>query len=492
MTLSLMLCGVLIASALTLAAHVLHAQERAANRPVRWIWAAAVGLTVVLTAIVPLRERLGAAPTRTIAGALDTQSQLVLEPARNRSPLDEFAQRVRAGVLVTLVPVRSVLQVAANASPAVQTASRYAWLTVSTALLLVLLAVYRRARRTSASWQRARVFGTDVRVSESAGPAVIGLNPMEIVVPSWVLCRAPEEQQLVLRHELEHMRAHDPALLVCACLAVVMMPWNPLLWYALSRLRLAVEIDCDRRVLQRGVAPLTYGRLLLDLSAHPSSLSNSLPALSYHTSHLERRLLAMTARPARFVIARRVSGAVVAAAALLAACESKLPTSAEIHNMDAAAAVAHVSKVRAIDSMRTEFIVDGKSVTSAEAKSLSASQIASIEVVKGTDRSAQVRMRTKQPDSLRLTGEKIPMYESFAIADGAKLAPTRSAPLQIRSKTAFTGLFIIDGKEATELMANSISPDRIATVEVIKGDAAARLYPDPRARDGVIVITTKQ
>lgn len=465
MTLSLMLCGVLIAAALTLAAHVLHVQERAVNRPVRWIWAATMGLTVLLTAIVPLRERIGATRTRTLDPEVSAAGQLVLEPTRDRSALEALSARVRAGAIVTLAPVRSMLQLSADASPAVQVAARNAWLAVSTVLLLLLIAVHRRARRTAASWQRAQVFGTEVRLSEHAGPAVIGLNPMEIVLPSWVLRRAPEEQQLVLRHELEHMRAHDPALLVSACLAVAVMPWNPLLWYALSRLRLAVEIDCDRRVLQRGVAPLTYGRLLLDLSEHPSSLSHSLPALSYHTSHLERRLLAMTARPARFVIARRVSGGVVAAAALLAACESKLPTSAEVENMDAAAAVAQASKLPGIDSSRTEFVVDGKAVTGAEAKSYQASRIASIEVVKGADRTAQVRLRTKTPDSLELT---------------------------VRSKTAFTGIFVIDGKVTSELAANSLSPDRISTVEVIKGEAAAKLYPDPRARDGVIVITTKK
>ncbi len=491
MTLSLMLCSVMIAAVLTVAATVLHTQERAANRPVRWIWSGAILLTVLLTAIVPLRERFGVIRTRTLAPSLVIgMNQRALE-ALPRKSVGSLSLRVRAGVDAAVSLARHALQAAANVRPTVQRAIMVAWALCSIVSLGLLCVVYRRVRRTASTWQRAHVLGTDVRVSESAGPAVIGINPMEIVLPSWVLRRSPDEQDLVLRHELEHVRAHDPALLVGACLAVAVMPWNPLLWYALSRLRLAVEIDCDRRVLQRGVAPLVYGRLLLELSAHPSSLSNALPALSYHTSHLERRLLAMTARPARFVIARRVSGGLVAAAALLAACESKLPTSAEVESMDATKAVAQASKLPGIDSSRTVFVVDGRAVSGAEAKSYEASRIASIEVVKGADRTAQVRLRTKGPDSLTLTGTKMRfMGDSSVVAEGVALAPTMRTPL--RSKTGFDGIFVIDGKIVSNESANALSPDRIESVEVIKGEAATKAYPDPRAVNGVIKITTKK
>jgi hypothetical protein len=37
----------------------------------------------------------------------------------------------------------------------------------------------------------------------------------------------------------------------------------------------------------------------------------------------------------------------------------------------------------------------------------------------------------------------------------------------------------------------SIGADRIHSVEVVKGAAAAKMYDDPRAANGVIKITTK-
>ena len=51
--------------------------------------------------------------------------------------------------------------------------------------------------------------------------------------------------------------------------------------------------------------------------------------------------------------------------------------------------------------------------------------------------------------------------------------------------------YVIDGKSATCTAAMSLPADRIASVEVLKGDAAVSLY-GPAARAGVIVIKTKR
>ena len=57
---------------------------------------------------------------------------------------------------------------------------------------------------------------------------------------------------------------------------------------------------------------------------------------------------------------------------------------------------------------------------------------------------------------------------------------------------AFDGLLIVDGVITSSSALSSMSPDRIESVEVVKGDAANRLYNDPRAANGVIVIKTKK
>lgn len=494
MILSLMLCSLFVSAVIMLAATVLHAQERAANRPVRWIWSAAIALAVVLTAALPLRnaERVDATRFTARAGVLQPSEAT----PRAMDPFTRVSLAVRDVVDATSASLGQIVRAANDVSPTLQRTALALWAAATIGAVLLLLSVYRRIHRKADSWQREELHGATVRVSENAGPAVVGIRPMEVVVPAWILARPEAEQRLVLSHEHEHIRARDPLLLLGACTAVALMPWNPLLWYALSRLRLAVEIDCDRRVLQRGIAPLAYGRLLLDLSQHPSSLAGSLPALAYSTSHLERRLLAMTSRPARFIVARRVSGGIIAAAALLAACESKLPTSAEIENMDAASAVQKVAVLPGIDTTRTVYVLDGKTVSGDEARTISGSRLASIAVLKKDGSTSEIRMRTRSADSSIVINEMSPVRQAEGIAkfrvrsDSAALLPTRQST--VRSKSGFSGLFVIDGTLVSSEAANSLQPDRISSVEVIKGAAATKLYSDPRAVNGVILITTKK
>ena len=59
-------------------------------------------------------------------------------------------------------------------------------------------------------------------------------------------------------------------------------------------------------------------------------------------------------------------------------------------------------------------------------------------------------------------------------------------------KRKFDGLLLIDGRitDASEL--DRIAPDRIESVEVIKGAAATQAFTDPRAANGVIKVTLKK
>ena len=207
------------------------------------------------------------------------------------------------------------------------------WLVCSLLVAGWLVIGAARLRRLRREWRSAEVQGTTVLVSGRTGPALVGVLHPRVVLPEWALDAPPAQLDLMLAHEQEHGRARDPLLLLAAALATAAMPWNVALWWQLHRLRLAVEVDCDRRVLRRHPDVRRYGALLLAvgrrLDADPARPWLPQAALGLPTTTLERRIRTMTMpRPKH----PRLQGAALAAlsgALLLAACEMPRPTEIE-------------------------------------------------------------------------------------------------------------------------------------------------------------------
>lgn len=197
----------------------------------------------------------------------------------------------------------------------------------SAAVLAFLLASAWALGRRRRGWRTASVDGREVLISRDTGPAVVGLLRSRIVVPEWALVAEPGTRSLLLAHEEEHIRAHDPRLLLGALMAAVALPWNPALWWQLRRLRLAIEVDCDLRVLGRGADPRAYSRLLVDVGERGQGNRIAVLALSESFSSLERRIRLMLSSRSRGWWLRAAGSAVFAGVLLAAACMEPRPTS---------------------------------------------------------------------------------------------------------------------------------------------------------------------
>ncbi|HEY9225181.1 MAG TPA: M56 family metallopeptidase, partial [Gemmatimonadaceae bacterium] len=127
-----------------------------------------------------------------------------------------------------------------------------------------------------------------------------------------------DERALVLLHEREHLRAHDGRLTTAALIAVVSMPWNPALWYALRRLRTAIEVDCDRRVLRASPDVRRYGGLLVAVAQRAVGSSLAIAGFSERAAPLARRIHAMTISTSRRLSIRDAGVGVLGATALVA------------------------------------------------------------------------------------------------------------------------------------------------------------------------------
>ncbi len=482
---SFILFSSLLGGVVVLAALAAHDAQRAANRAVRWVWFGAICVMVALSLAAPFR---GLPSPMRIAIPSEVNTAGVSVPRDMPSGILARLSRSRDAIVI---PIEAALQMAqyslARVPAPLQRGLAVSWLFASVATLGVFCVSYLRICRQMKTWPSRRIDNVLARIAPAAGPAVVGLAPSEIILPAWLLARPAHEQRLVVAHESEHVRAGDPWLLVIACGAVACMPWNPALWFALGRLRLAVELDCDRRVLRRGVPKAAYGSLLIELSVLRSTFPSAMPAFSCNGSFLERRLVAMTSRPSRFVHARRIGSGLIAVVALVTACESTLPTSAEVERMDVASAEAQAKRIALVDSGRTRYIVDGKTVSEVAAKGIGANRIAGVQVVKGTGNElSEIRIATQDTtfptsrlDSVRSPGPLTPRaVTGFGLS---AVSPARK----------FDGLLLVDGRivDASEL--ERIDPSRIESIEVVKGPAAARAFTDPRAQNGVIKVTTK-
>lgn len=119
-----------------------------------------------------------------------------------------------------------------------------------------------------------------------------------MVVPSWVHEVEPSEQKLILAHEEEHRRAGDAVLRVALATLLIAFPWNPVLWLNYRRLCLAIELDCDDRVMQRlPHRRWHYGDLLFRVGSRGGVRRGfALAAFAEQPSFLERRIRRLLSR----------------------------------------------------------------------------------------------------------------------------------------------------------------------------------------------------
>ena len=142
------------------------------------------------------------------------------------------------------------------------------------------------------SWERGMLLGQPVLWSRDTGPAIVGLFRPSVVLPSWVSDIEPSRQRLILAHEEEHRRAGDGIVRFAIACLLIAFPWNPFLWLHYRRLCVAMELDCDRRVMKSFPhRRWLYGDLLVRFGGRGAlHLGLGLTTFAERRSFLERRI----------------------------------------------------------------------------------------------------------------------------------------------------------------------------------------------------------
>ena len=276
--------------ALCCAAMLAEQAARQRRWPSRWIWFVAMMASILLPALGPAFPEL--APLR-----LPAFVPLVPQVAHS--------------------PTAPVVVMAHAQYPSL---ARVLWVALSIATLVVVLAGAGLVRCRARGWRRTIIDGSEAYIAPETGPAVFGWWRPRIVVPAWLAEIPSRQRALAIAHEQSHLDAHDPQLLGVALVLLAIMPWNPSLWWQLRRLRHAIEVDCDARVLRGGHDVLDYGEALLALGLRRSQRYGLMAATDSSQSLLERRIRIMSSQPNHWsrVSAGLLAGLAVCAAAVAA------------------------------------------------------------------------------------------------------------------------------------------------------------------------------
>jgi bla regulator protein BlaR1 len=159
-------------------------------------------------------------------------------------------------------------------------------------------------------------------------PALMGVLHPRLLLPPDVLALSDEQLQMIMLHELAHVRRRDVAI-NWLLLVLKAVHWiNPVFWLAASRFSSLREQACDAFALRRlgGQSAVNYGELLVTLAtcATPSPRWRVfVPAsmLSIFSSMFRRRALAarLRALPRAAAVRKRWQAIAIGSATLLLA-----------------------------------------------------------------------------------------------------------------------------------------------------------------------------
>jgi TonB family protein len=120
------------------------------------------------------------------------------------------------------------------------------------------------------------------------------------------------------------VKHRDTSLLLFGAATAVLMPWNPVVWWMVRRLRTCVEQDCDARVLANHPDVRRYADLLLTAASRKGAGGLLAAHLGERSSDLLRRLEAMTIVK-RIPWSRTLAATLVAVVLVIASCEAPRP-----------------------------------------------------------------------------------------------------------------------------------------------------------------------
>lgn len=292
-----------------------------------------------LTALAALALRRASAATRQAVAVAGMAGTLALLPLSLALPRVELAVFPPDAMEATATPAHDALvRFLAAGSVAI------AWGAVAAlSLARLALGMWRVARyaRSGTELDRAQCI---TRAAEKLGlrsparvvlsreakmPMTAGLQEPVVILPAQAAGWSEERLELVLLHELAHVKRRDCMAVMVAEIALALWWFHPLAWLARRSIRRDAELAADDLVLRTGARPSVYAEHLLSIVRSLRDSRQFEPAMTMgSSSDLEGRLRALLERKRRGPSSRRGRGIAAGLVGLALALATVWPTHA--------------------------------------------------------------------------------------------------------------------------------------------------------------------
>lgn len=314
---------------------------------------------------------------------------------------------------------------------------------------------------------------------------------------------APHALPGILRHEAVHVRQWHTLDIMLGSAVQIFAWFNPAAWLLQHAIRENLEFITDRTILREGMNAQQYQYSLLEVNGIPTATAI---ANNFNFSSLKNRIKMMNKqRSPQYQVLRYTIPVVAALALVLMLNASKaalMPVKDKIISI-----TAPLLSTTPADTAKPKVIKDGQFkgkqepiVTKVSGNTYKDPKTGQASTVGGNVFVAEDRVMTGNGGGTattlqsRDTGAPRIMIVGYGTQRGEEIRDTvfgRAQAIQIGSgKPGEQPLYVLDGKAMDPKDLANISPDNIASINVLKDDGATAIY-GPKAKYGVILITTK-
>ncbi|MEW4925463.1 M56 family metallopeptidase [Algibacter sp. 2305UL17-15] len=283
-----------------------------------------------------------------------------------------------------------------------------------------------------------------------------------------------DELKQIIAHEKVHVQQYHSIDIFLIEIASLIFWFNPFIWFYSKALKQNLEFIADKQAVTALNCKKAYQYTLLKSAVphHNISLRNN-----FYNSLIKKRIIMLHKSKSKRVNQLKLLIILPLVTLFLMAFNTK-ETLIEPKPLE----------VIITQDKNPIYMVDGKEITKEEAEKIPKENIEAIHVLKGEKAIEKYGDNGKNgviEITLKTKNEKPEAKSPWKTQIGVTSTDDKNHTLH---KDA---LYILDGKESSVDILKDIKPDKIESINVLKGASAIEKYGD-KGKDGVVEITTKK